>query len=93
MAETTTTANKLVPQLQQLYGNGNMIWVSRPGADSVQGVAISFKRTVRVADNNDTNHLPPGLGTFPIYRTDDFMKTLPRQMAAKGGFFIPMYRK
>ena len=36
-----------------------------------QGLTISFKRTVRVADNDEENDLPPDLGSFPIYSTED----------------------
>lgn len=58
-----------------------------------QSLNIKFERTVRVADNGNASDLPPGLGTFPIYKTADYAATLPSSMAGKGGFMIPMYRK
>lgn len=57
-----------------------------------QELSISFQRTVRVADNGATNSLPPGLGDFPIYETKHYEERLPKAMAGKGGYFIPMYR-
>lgn len=57
------------------------------------GINITFKRTVRVADNNRANYLPPFLGNFPLYKVKDYTKKLPAAMAAKGGVFLPMYRK
>lgn len=70
------------------------ISVERPvKGQSNQELSISFQRTVRVADNNKVNDLPPSLGEFPIYDTSDYEKTLSKHMSAKGGFFIPMYRK
>ncbi len=59
--------------------------------DYNQQLSISFKRTVRVADNGPKNELPPDLGSFPIYRTKDFETQLPEHMAGKEGYFIPMY--
>ena len=54
---------------------------------------VSFERTIRVPDNHNTIALPPSLGQFPLYKTQDYVETLPKQMAAKGGLFMPMFRK
>ena len=54
---------------------------------------ISFRRTVRVPDNEQISHLPPDLGAFPLKQVDDYMTTIGAEMAAKGGVFFPMYRK
>jgi len=56
-------------------------------------LSISFQRTVRVSDNNSTNDLPPDLGSFPLFETSDYQETLPSQIAAKGGYLLPMHRK
>lgn len=61
-----------------------------PSAGSLD---ISFQRTLRVPDNQGPNYLPPSLGTFPLYSVANFQKTLPADMAAKGGLLFPMYRK
>ncbi|KAM0364482.1 hypothetical protein ACHAPZ_010901 [Fusarium culmorum] len=58
----------------------------------IDDLEISFKRTVRVPDNDDTNNLPPDAGSFPLYKVDDYAETLPLSMTQKGGLFIPMYR-
>lgn len=76
-------------------GSDTKISVSRPTNRHPysRDLEISFQRTVRVADNNKVNNLPPSLGKFPIYDTADFKQTLPPHMIAKGGYFIPMYRE
>ena len=56
-------------------------------------IDISFRRTVRVADGQDTSQLPPDMGKFPLYAVSAFQKQLPQTMAEKGGVFFPMYRK
>jgi hypothetical protein len=54
---------------------------------------ITFHRTVRVPDNNNTYQLPPNLGDFPIYSVQDYKERLPNEMAAKDGLFFPIYRE
>lgn len=54
---------------------------------------ISFQRTIRVPDDQGENNLPPSLGTFPLYSVSKFRHTMPADMAAKGGLFLPMYRE
>ncbi|KAF4961782.1 hypothetical protein FSARC_10078 [Fusarium sarcochroum] len=56
-------------------------------------LSISFQRTVRVPDNDDSNDLPPDLGSFPLHKVDDYADKLPVNMAEKGGIFIPMYQR
>lgn len=54
---------------------------------------ITFERTIRVPDNQQTSYLPPDLGTFPLKPVSKFTSKLCPSMAAKGGVFFPMYRK
>ena len=56
-------------------------------------VSISFRRTIRVPDNDNENFLPPDLGAYPLYSVSSFQKTMPPEMVAKGGIFFPMYRE
>lgn len=56
-------------------------------------VDISFQRTIRVPDSNKVSQLPPGLGRFPLFLTSDHADKLPVEMVAKGGAFLPIYRK
>lgn len=54
---------------------------------------ISFRRTVRVPDNQQLSQLPPNIGKFPLFQVKDYADKMPREMVDKGGLFIPMYRK
>lgn len=54
---------------------------------------ITFQRTIRVPDNQQTSCLPPTLGSFPLKPISKHVKNLPASMAAKGGVFLPMFRK
>lgn len=53
---------------------------------------ISFQRTIRVPDGKGDSELPPCMGTFPLYSVANYAEKLPKDMAAKGGLFLPMYR-
>lgn len=54
---------------------------------------ISLRRTVRVPDNCRKYNLPPDCGPFPLYLVAQHSDKLPANMAAKGGVFLPIYRK
>ncbi|KAI3555137.1 integral membrane protein [Colletotrichum abscissum] len=56
-------------------------------------LSIQLNRTIRVPDNRDTNSLPPGLGTFPLFKVHDYAHNMPPDMAKKGGIFFPMYQR
>ena len=58
-----------------------------------QELEISFRRTVRVTDNEDVTFLPPGFGNFQLYSVKDHKPNLPSYMIETGGFFMAMYRK
>lgn len=66
----------------------DVIRVSRGHKD----LDISFQRTIRVPDGKGDSELPPGRGTFPLYSVETYAEKLPKEMAAKGGLFLPMYR-
>jgi hypothetical protein len=70
---------------------GNKVRVTRQTGP--EQLKISFRRTVRVPDNADRSELPPDLGAFPLYKVNDYAKTLPAGIVAKGGVFMPMYSK
>ena len=53
---------------------------------------ISFHRTLRVPDGKGDSELPPSMGTFPLYSVANYAESLPKDVAAKGGLFLPMYR-
>ncbi|OHE93771.1 integral membrane protein [Colletotrichum orchidophilum] len=56
-------------------------------------LSIQLNRTIRVPDNRDTNSLPPGLGSFPLFKVQDYAHNMPPDMAKKGGIFFPMYQR
>ncbi|KAM0190406.1 hypothetical protein ACHAPI_009395 [Fusarium lateritium] len=59
----------------------------------LDGLTITFKRTIRVPDNDESTALPPDMGSFPLFKVDDYADTLPVNMAQKGGLFLPMYQR
>lgn len=51
---------------------------------------IEFQRTLRIPDDNRAHALPPGLGKFPLFHTDDYAGRLPPAWSRRGGVFFPM---
>jgi len=54
---------------------------------SVGGLSFNFQRTCRVLEGQ-MNSLPAGLGSFPLYKVDDFKSGVPKDWS---GYFMPMY--
>ena len=54
---------------------------------------VSFERTLRIPDSDQVYPLPPGLGTLPIHRIDDYLEQVPDTWKEHGGVFIPMYQR
>lgn len=63
--------------------------------DVVDGIkcelGISFKRTLRIPDDNKKYNLPPSLGNFPLKHIEDY-KNIPSNWKEHGGIFLPMYQ-
>ena len=55
--------------------------------------SLNFQRTLRLPDDQKTYPLPPGLGTFPICRVEDYGDRVPQSWLKHGGVFIPMYQR
>jgi hypothetical protein len=55
--------------------------------------SLNFQRTLRIPDDDKTYPLPPGLGTFPICKVDDYKNRVPESWLEHGGVFIPMYQR
>lgn len=51
---------------------------------------ITFRRTIRVPDNDQISQLPPDLGAMDLVNVNRFAKKLPLHMAAKGGLLLAM---
>jgi hypothetical protein len=53
-------------------------------------LSVSFQRTVRVKDNNESCNLPPSLGIFDIHKVSDYKKTVPQNWD-EDAYFITMH--
>jgi hypothetical protein len=58
-----------------------------------EGFSLNFQRTLRIPDDGKTYPLPPGLGTFPVCKVEDYKERVPETWAEHGGVFIPMYQR
>lgn len=54
--------------------------------------SISFMRTLRIPDTDQTYFLPPGLGTFPLRHVEDYADNLPARTSDRGGVIMPMWQ-
>lgn len=54
--------------------------------------SIEFQRTLRIPDDGKPYPLPPGLGKFPIKRTEDFKDRIPASWVEHQGVMLPMYQ-
>ena len=55
-------------------------------------VRVTFQRTLRIPFEG-LHHLPPGLGSFPLRRVEDFPDTVPAEWLARGGVMLPVYQR
>jgi hypothetical protein len=54
---------------------------------------VSFIRTLRIPEDGKTHALPPGLGSFPVKRVEDYADKVPAAWKEHGGVFLPMYQR
>ena len=83
-------AEKIKKMLCKLIKSAPERWPDVISVDKGK-LRISFRRTIRVSDNDDASLLPPDLGAFPLYSTSTLYSRLPQTMAAKGGVLFPMH--
>src|SRR6516162_888481 len=57
------------------------------------GLKVVFQRTLRIPDDGRSYPLPPGFGSFPVRRVDDYADRVPEEWRERGGVFIPMYQR
>jgi hypothetical protein len=75
---------------------GQHVSVSAKAADFVRIRApggfldVSFRRTIRVADNEGAMYLPPDLGPYPIHSVPQYDR-LPTAVKERGGLFFPVH--
>lgn len=60
---------------------------------SVGDVTLRFQRTLRIPDDGKRYPLPPGLGSFPLRRIDDYASRVPDEWRERGGVMLPMYQR
>jgi hypothetical protein len=53
---------------------------------------ITFKRTLRIPDDNKLYPLPLGLGAFPLEHIDDFAENVPPEWIGHGGVMLPIHQ-
>ena len=86
MAKRTKTPTKTI----ELWDDELMFRF--PGVHDEAELTIDFQRTLRIPDDNRAYRLPPGLGSFPLSRVDDYLDNLPDKWNQHGGVFLPMYQ-
>jgi len=70
----------------------NRLIFTFPEVHPQAGLEISFKRTLRIPDDDNDYPLPPGLGDFPLEHVDDFAENVPAKWIEHGGVMFPMYQ-
>ena len=55
--------------------------------------SLNLQRTLRIPDDGRQYPLPPGLGSFPVYRVRDYADRVPGHWDRENGYFIPMYQR
>ena len=55
-------------------------------------VRVSFQRTLRIPEQG-IHWLPPGLGSFPLRRVEDYPATVPAAWLGRGGVMLPVYQR
>lgn len=63
-----------------------------PQIEEEASFLIDFQRTLRIPDSEETYHLPPGLGQFPLRHAEDHAARLPAHTASRGGVILPMWQ-
>ncbi|EWC43658.1 hypothetical protein DRE_01545 [Drechslerella stenobrocha 248] len=77
------TADDLLPL--DLCGENTKIVVN-------DDLEITFRRTIRVPDNEQISNLPPDLGAMKLSNVKNASSNLPPAIAAKGGLLLPMHQ-
>ncbi|KAF7366538.1 hypothetical protein MSAN_00911100 [Mycena sanguinolenta] len=54
---------------------------------------FDLQRTLRVPDDKTIYSLPPGLGRFPVAKTQDYASTLPDHIKKRGGYIMPLFQR
>lgn len=60
---------------------------------TVGSLTITLQRTLRLPEDGKTHSLPPGLGSFPMRKIQDYKDKVPAAWRDHGGVFVPMYQR
>jgi hypothetical protein len=72
--------------------HGDSLRFSFPEVHAHAQLRVTFQRTLRIPDDDQTYPLPPGLGAFPLRHVDDCAERLPESWNRHGGVMLPMYQ-
>jgi hypothetical protein len=68
------------------------LWFEFPEVHEDAKLGIDLQRTLRIPDDGKKYSLPPGLGSFPMCRVDEYKANAPASWIEHGGIMIPMYQ-
>ncbi|KAH8802024.1 hypothetical protein DL96DRAFT_1687204 [Flagelloscypha sp. PMI_526] len=60
---------------------------------TVGPATFQFNRTLRVPDDATSYALPPGLGTFPFLKAQEYAATIPDYIEQRGGYIMPLFQR
>ena len=75
-----------------IYLDKDSLEIRFPEVHENAGIRIDFQRTLRLPDNGESHHLPPGLGRFPIRHIEDFDLGDNNHLKKRGGVVMPMFQ-
>ena len=75
-----------------IYLEDDCLEIRFPELHSNAGVSINFQRTLRLPDDGEIHHLPPGLGKFPLRHIEDFDLGTRNELKKRGGLIMPMFQ-
>ena len=75
-----------------IYLDRDSLEIRFPEVHENAGMRIDFQRTLRLPDNGESHHLPPGLGRFPLRHIEDFDLGDNNHLKKRGGVVMPMFQ-
>ena len=75
-----------------IYLENDSLEIRFPELHPNAGVRINFQRTLRLPDDGQTYHLPPGLGNFPLRHIEDYDLGDNEHLKKRGGVVMPMFQ-
>jgi len=73
-----------------MYLENDTLRIQFPNLHPNAGIEISFQRTLRLPDNDQVHHLPPGLGRFPLRHIADYDLNENDHLKKRGDLLMPM---